>query len=65
MKLGVSSTSSFIRDDKNGDGQLQMAEYSSTWNDAKLAEFRELDLNGDFVITPQEWLEAEKQSKRR
>lgn len=59
-ELGVPS--SFIRDDRNGDGQLQMCEFASNWTDAKVAEFQKYDLNGDWVITPQEWLEAEKKA---
>ncbi len=60
-KLGVPS--SFISDDANADGQLEMSEFSSTWTDAKVAEFRSWDLNGDWVITPEEWLQAEDQKR--
>ena len=28
---------------------------TSTWDSSKVSEFRELDLNGDWIITPQEW----------
>ena len=56
-KLGLPS--SFISDDTNADGQLEMAEFATSWTDSKVAEFKTLDLNGDWVITPQEWLTAE------
>jgi hypothetical protein len=42
--------------DKNGDGQVAMAEYSEYWSDDKAREFVRLDLDGDGVITPQEGL---------
>ncbi len=50
----------FARQDANGDGQVTMAEYSSTWTDSKAAEFTRLDPNGDGVITPTECLASEK-----
>lgn len=62
-KLGVDS--SFSRDDKNADGQLQMSEFAATWNDSKITEFKSYDKNGDWVITPQEWLAVQKEKKRR
>jgi len=42
--------------DGDGDGQIMMAEFSSTWSAAKVAEFARYDLNGDGVITPKEAL---------
>ncbi|MCH8149551.1 MAG: hypothetical protein IH987_16460 [Planctomycetes bacterium] len=61
--LGVSSTSLLVRNDKNRDGQLQMYEYASTWNDSTLAEFHRYDVNQDGVITPQEWVAVEGRKK--
>jgi hypothetical protein len=40
--------------DLNGDGQVVMAEYASSWSDAKAAEFARYDLNGDGIVTPAE-----------
>jgi Ca2+-binding EF-hand superfamily protein len=53
----------FTRDDADGDGQVTMAEFSSTWTDSKAAEFAAYDLNGDGTITPQECLAVEKKKK--
>lgn len=50
----------FAGKDSNGDGQVLMAEYASTWSDSKVAEFDKYDLNGDGVITAKECLRAEK-----
>lgn len=48
----------FAEKDKDGDQQVSMAEYSSTWNADLVAEFQSFDLNGDGLITPQECLTA-------
>ena len=48
----------FARDDADGDGQVTMAEFSSTWSDAVLADYNQFDLNQDGVITPQECIKA-------
>jgi len=40
--------------DADRDGQVAMAEYASSWTDAKAAEFQSFDLNGDGIITPKE-----------
>ena len=48
----------FFQLDRNGDGQIEMWEYSTTWTEAKVREFQSLDLNGDGVITPEEWIKA-------
>ncbi len=50
----------FARNDADGDGQVKMAEYSTSWNDTTVAEFARYDLNGDGVITPEECLLGEK-----
>lgn len=44
----------FLRSDTNGDGQVSMAEFSSTWDDAKAAEFTRWDRNGDGLVTTRE-----------
>jgi hypothetical protein len=48
----------FTRKDVNGDGQVQMSEYSSVWSSSTIAEFKRHDRNGDGVITPEEHLTA-------
>lgn len=40
--------------DKDGDGQISMAEYAESMTPAALAEFNRLDRNGDGVITAAE-----------
>ena len=56
-KLGMPTSFSSI--DQNGDGQIQMSEFASTWTMARVAEFQRYDTNSDWVVTPQEWLAAE------
>ncbi len=51
----------FFEKDANADGQVSMAEFTTDWTEAKLAEFMRYDLNGDGIITPAECLAAEKQ----
>lgn len=46
----------FARSDVDGDGQVMMSEYSSTWTDEKVAEFLKFDLNSDGIITSRECL---------
>ncbi len=50
----------FMRNDLNGDGQIMMHEYTTSWSSSKVSEFNSYDLNGDGVITPKECLGAEK-----
>ncbi|MEW4455847.1 hypothetical protein AB1L30_24475 [Bremerella sp. JC817] len=50
----------FTRNDLDGDGQVMMHEYTSSWSESKVAEFDSYDLNHDGVITPKECLEAGK-----
>ena len=52
----------FTDRDKNGDGQITLAEYASEFNDSIVAEFMESDLNNDGVIIPSEALRAVEQS---
>lgn len=44
----------FLRSDANGDGQVSMSEFSTTWDDAKAAEFTRWDRNGDGFVTTRE-----------
>jgi Ca2+-binding EF-hand superfamily protein len=44
----------FYELDADRDGQVEMAEFTSEWTDAKYAEFEALDLNGDGLITTAE-----------
>jgi hypothetical protein len=46
----------FTRSDADADGQVQMWEYSTTWNDETVAEFAKLDFDGDGIITTAEAL---------
>jgi Ca2+-binding EF-hand superfamily protein len=48
----------FARNDANGDGQVEMHEFSSSWTEETLAEFLKWDLNGDGVITARECMAA-------
>ncbi|MEL6109763.1 MAG: EF-hand domain-containing protein [Planctomycetota bacterium] len=49
----------FLADkDRNGDGQVSMAEFASKWDDATVKEFFKSDLNRDGVITADEALRA-------
>jgi Ca2+-binding EF-hand superfamily protein len=50
----------FTRNDADADGQVTMAEYSTSYNDTTVAEFLKYDLDGDGIITPNECLQAEK-----
>lgn len=44
------------RYDDNGDAQVSMAEFSSTWTSSKVREFEKYDLNGDGLVTAKEYL---------
>ncbi len=48
------------RYDKNDDGQVAMAEYSRTWTDSKVREFTKYDLDGDGIVTGDEYLDSKK-----
>lgn len=52
----------FARSDTDGDGQVMMSEYSTTWTDEKVAEFARYDLNSDGIITGRECLASLKGS---
>ncbi len=51
----TAAPASFDGLDANKDGQVQMSEFSSDWDDAKVEEFEAKDVNGDGLITPEEW----------
>lgn len=48
----------FLTKDRDGDGQVTMAEFSGEWDSSRLAEFERYDLNDDGIITPAECLKA-------
>ncbi len=48
----------FARADANGDGQVKMAEYSTSWTDQVVADFAQFDLNKDGIVTPSECVKA-------
>lgn len=50
----------FWTEDKDGDGQISMAEHSSNWNDARAAEWMKIDTNGDGMWTIQEVIASTK-----
>jgi hypothetical protein len=52
----------FLEKDVNGDGQITMDEYTTTWTPEKAAEFDKYDLNHDGIITAEEVLKLEKKS---
>lgn len=51
---GVQLPGRFKAMDTNGDGQVEMSEFSHSWSKSTAEEFQRLDLNGDGVITAQE-----------
>ena len=40
--------------DANGDGQVAMSEYSRSWSDRTVGEFRRYDLDNDGIVTAKE-----------
>jgi subtilisin-like proprotein convertase family protein len=48
----------FYERDLNSDGQVEMAEFTEQWDDAKIAEFSSHDVDGDGIITARELLSA-------
>ncbi len=48
----------FARSDADGDGQVRMSEYATSWSDDVVADFSQFDLNGDGIVTPKECLNA-------
>lgn len=58
VTAGDSSSLGSLGDlDVNADGQIQMAEFSSFWDEATLQRFRTADGDGNGIISPQEWAE--------
>jgi Ca2+-binding EF-hand superfamily protein len=53
-KLPSGLPSWFKSRDTNGDAQVSMSEYSRSWSDRLVAEFRRYDLNDDGMITATE-----------
>lgn len=48
----------FAAQDRNGDQQVEMNEYTDTWSDAAISEFNLFDRNADGVVTAKECLAA-------
>lgn len=57
--------SEFTKIDANGDGQIQMAEYTKSWSAELIEEFGQIDLNNDGVVTPSEWVESDGRMRAR
>jgi hypothetical protein len=57
--------SSLASKDRNRDGQVTMAEFSSTWTESTLAEFNRWDLNRDGFVTAAESASAENRQASR
>jgi Ca2+-binding EF-hand superfamily protein len=55
----------FMRNDLDADGQISMAEYATTWDDQKAAEFLKIDVNGDGIITSDEAQPSDRQGGSR
>ena len=69
-RLPAGLPSWFHTQDKDGDGQITMAEYTESLNSGTLAEFNRLDRNGDGLITAAECVQrsgggSEKAQKER
>lgn len=46
--------------DADSDGQIQMSEFSSTWDKATLQSFREMDVDQDGILSAAEWAKRSK-----
>lgn len=55
-RLPAGLPSWFHSRDRDGDGQISMAEFAPTMDSAAVLEFRKYDTNNDGVITPSEYL---------
>jgi hypothetical protein len=53
-RLPTGLPSWFKSRDRNNDGQVAMSEYSRSWSERTVNEFRRYDLNDDGVVTPKE-----------
>lgn len=49
----------FTLNDRNGDGQVAMNEFASTWSNSKAEEFARYDANNDGIVTAKEGSEQE------
>lgn len=48
----------FKSKDTNGDGQISMSEFSRSWSESTVEQFRRYDLNNDGIITAKEAAKA-------
>jgi hypothetical protein len=53
-RLPTGLPSWFKSRDRNNDGQVAMSEYSRSWSERTVNEFRRYDRNDDGVVTPKE-----------
>jgi Ca2+-binding EF-hand superfamily protein len=56
MPTEVAAT--FKSRDVDGDGQVSMSEFSRSWSQRTVDDFRRYDLNNDGIITPQEAIKS-------
>ncbi|MDA7950740.1 MAG: hypothetical protein MPJ24_04555 [Pirellulaceae bacterium] len=49
----------FYRNDRNGDYQIMMTEFTTNWTNEKVSEFQRYDLNNDGAITVRECQQAD------
>ncbi len=48
----------FLGKDRDGDGQIAMFEFASSWSNEKVQEFARMDLDNDGLVTPREYTKA-------
>ena len=54
-RLPVTGLPSWFKSrDENGDGQVEMSEYSRSWSDRTVSEFGRYDLDSDGIVTAKE-----------
>jgi Ca2+-binding EF-hand superfamily protein len=53
-RLPTGLPSWFKSQDKNGDGQVSMSEYSRSWSRSTVSKFERYDVDGDGVVTAKE-----------
>jgi hypothetical protein len=53
-RLPTGLPSWFKSQDKNGDGQVSMSEYSRSWSRSTVSKFKRYDLDGDGIVTTKE-----------
>lgn len=54
-RLPQAASAWYLKNDANGDGQITMAEFSTTWSRAEAIEFARYDADGNGVITAREF----------